>query len=77
MTPRRSLDALAALVEAANKAPPATEREAFEAGREAGMHGANELTAHYRFFARPELTAAWERGNADGKTARRARRRSK
>lgn len=68
---RPNVDAIEAAVLALNKAPGATEREAYEAGRQAGLHRANDATAHYRYFARPELTAAWERGNASGKLERR------
>jgi len=43
-------------------APNATEAEAEEAGRRSVIEGANQRTCHFRFFATPELTQAWERG---------------
>ncbi len=48
-------------------APPllkTTVDDAYHAGRDAGRNGANIDNAHFRFFARPELTEAWQRGKA-------------
>ena len=40
----------------------ATPDEAFAAGQAKARDGANVQNCALRFFARPELTAAWERG---------------
>jgi len=42
----------------------ATEQQAYEAGSDARLRGPNTTNCHFRYFARPELTAAWEQGKA-------------
>ena len=44
-----------------------TEKQAEQAGREAGYFGPNLTNCHFTYFATPELTKAWERGNEQGK----------
>lgn len=44
------------------------EADAYRAGLDCARHGANEGNCHFQFFASPKLTAAWERGHADGKS---------
>jgi hypothetical protein len=39
-------------------------------GFEAGYNTPNETNCHFSIFATPELTAAWERGNKQGKKMR-------
>jgi hypothetical protein len=50
--------------------PRRTEKDAEQAGWEAGYYGPNTSNCHFTYFATPELTAAWERGNAGGKVER-------
>jgi len=38
--------------------------DAEKAGYDCGKNGANTTNCDFRLFARPELTKAWERGNA-------------
>lgn len=47
--------------------PSPTEDEAYEAGKSSVINGANTKNCHFRFFAKPELTRAWERGAADAR----------
>ena len=42
--------------------------EAEAAGLDAGTNGSNETNTHFRFFGTKDLTTAWERGNAKGRT---------
>lgn len=44
-----------------------TMEEAERAGYHAARDGANQINSHFTFFATPELTRAWDRGNARGK----------
>ena len=44
----------------------ANEEQAEAAGRDAGQHGSSTTNCHPRFFATPELTAAWTRGRDAG-----------
>jgi len=41
-----------------------TASEAEKAGYDCGKNGANTTNCHFRLFASPELTKAWERGKA-------------
>ena len=43
-----------------------TEKQAEDAGYDAGKNGPNTANCHFAFFAKPELTRAWERGNERG-----------
>ena len=43
---------------------PATLDDAYRAGYDCGISGPNNTNCHFRLFARPDLTAAWERGKA-------------
>lgn len=43
-----------------------TEEEAWFAGHDAAMYGADTKNCHFRFFASPELTKAWETGQKAG-----------
>jgi hypothetical protein len=43
------------------------EADAYKAGRDCALHGANEGNCHFQFFTSEALTEAWERGHADGK----------
>lgn len=45
-------------------------KDAEVAGRDAGFYGANISNCRLSLFATPELTAAWQRGNARGKADR-------
>lgn len=47
-----------------------TEKEAEQAGWEAGYHGPNVTNTHFSLFTTPELTKAWECGHANGKNER-------
>lgn len=57
-----------------------TASEAEQAGYDASKHGADTTNCNFRFFATPELTAAWERGHkrakaeGDGRAPARPRR---
>ncbi len=46
-------------------APPPTRKEAYQMGYDCGLNGPNEINSHFRLFARPEYTEAWEQGKAD------------
>ncbi len=48
-------------------ASKATTADAFDAGRDVGMHGATTSNSHFRFFASEEHTIAWMRGYDEGK----------
>lgn len=50
--------------------PSYSTEDAYAMGLDCGKNGASEKNCHFRLFARPELTKAWERGNADGKRMR-------
>lgn len=39
-----------------------TELDAFNAGFDCGMNGANTTNCHFGLFSSREMTAAWERG---------------
>lgn len=41
--------------------------ESQRAGYQAGLHGSDTTNSHFSWFATPELTSAWERGNKQGK----------
>ena len=45
-----------------------TEKQAEQAGREAGYFGPNLTNCHFTYFATPELTKAWERGNEQARS---------
>jgi hypothetical protein len=45
-----------------------TTDEAYRAGYDCGRSEPNSTNCGIRFFSRPELTAAWERGRADSST---------
>lgn len=56
---------LTELHRAASRMQPAknvTEAEAFEAGKDSVLNGANSENCHYSFFESPELSEAWECG---------------
>ena len=40
-------------------------QEAYEAGRDCAINGANTTNCHIRHFAARELTDAWEKGKAE------------
>ncbi len=42
--------------------------EAFNAGYDYGLRGANTTNCHFSLFATKELTAAWEAGKRAGET---------
>jgi len=42
------------------------EQVAYNAGKDAGLHGPNTENCHFGLFARKEWTRAWERGKAEG-----------
>lgn len=44
-----------------------TIEQAERAGYHAGRDSPNQINCHFTFFATPELTKAWESGNARGK----------
>jgi hypothetical protein len=39
--------------------------EAYAAGRDCALNGANTTNSHFRHFATPEQTKAWEKGKAE------------
>ena len=39
-------------------------------GHNCGQYGPNQVNSHFRLFATPELTAAWERGKADAEVGK-------
>lgn len=45
-----------------------TEADAEQAGYDAGTNGPNTVNCHFSYFAAPDLTRAWERGHARGKS---------
>jgi hypothetical protein len=45
--------------------PAPTVEEAYVMGHHCGIHGPNEVNSHFRLFATPEHTKAWEQGKAD------------
>lgn len=49
---------------------PVTEDEAWMAGHDAAMRGADTENCHFKFFSRPELTKAWEKGQKAGNCER-------
>lgn len=62
------LERFAALID--HLAAPVTVDEAYRAGHDCGVFGPDALNCSVRFFSRPELTAAWERGKADAAPAK-------
>ena len=44
--------------------PGVTVKDAEAAGRDAALNGSNTTNTHFKFFTKPELTSAWERGKA-------------
>jgi len=44
-----------------------SEEQAERAGYLARKDGPNQINCHFSFFATPELSKAWERGNVRGK----------
>ena len=42
-----------------------TVKQAYEAGRSSVIDGPNQTNCHCRFFRKPALMKAWERGYAD------------
>ena len=58
---------LTELHKAASRMLPArnvTEKEAFEAGKDSALNGADQENCHYSFFESSALADAWERGKA-------------
>lgn len=47
-----------------------TSDEAYKAGYSAGLNGPGTDNCHFSFFATPDLTKSWERGNALGRETR-------
>jgi hypothetical protein len=45
-------------------APGSGLQEAYNAGRDSAIHGANTTNCHFRHFATREKTMMWERGRA-------------
>ena len=43
---------------------------AYVMGYNCGQYGANQVNSHFRLFATPELTAAWEQGKADAEAGK-------
>lgn len=39
--------------------------EAYRAGRDCALNGANTTNCHFKYFASRELTSEWERGKAE------------
>jgi hypothetical protein len=50
--------------------PRLTPAAAYRNGYNAGRDGTTDTNCHFANFARPELTAAWQRGNDDAKDGR-------
>lgn len=48
------------------------EAKAYMAGRDCAVNGPNQENCHFKHFARPELTAAWERGKRNAELEKRA-----
>lgn len=46
--------------------PTQDEKAAYAAGLDCARNGANTTNCHFSYFARPELTRAWEKGKKDG-----------
>ena len=46
--------------------PTQDEKAARDAGRDCALNGANTTNCHFSYFARPELTRAWEEGKKQG-----------
>ena len=38
-------------------------QDAYDAGRDAAIHGPNQTNCHFRYFATAKQARAWERGN--------------
>ena len=56
--------------------PTFSEAHAYAMGKDCACRGATGDNCHFRLFATPALTRAWERGKADGDAVRnRVRRR--
>jgi hypothetical protein len=51
---------------------PASFRSAYEAGRDCGLHGANEQNCDFRWFSSAESLKEWERGKAAAREGRSA-----
>jgi hypothetical protein len=47
-----------------------SELEAYEAGKDCAVNGANTTNCHFTHFATPALTKAWEQGKANGESDR-------
>lgn len=47
-----------------SRKPP--ESDAYNAGRDCGINGANTTNCHFRYLGSKELTREWERGKRDG-----------
>ena len=47
-----------------------SEPEAYKAGFDCGVNGANISNCHFRFFATREMTSEWERGKRDAGSAK-------
>lgn len=44
----------------------ADEAAAYRAGFDCAKNGANTDNCHFRYFSRPSMTKAWERGKHEG-----------
>jgi hypothetical protein len=44
------------------------EKAAYCTGRDCALNGANTMNCHFSYFARPELTRAWEEGKKQGES---------
>jgi hypothetical protein len=47
-----------------------TVEDAYRMGRDYHINGPNEDNCHFRLFATPEYTQAWEQGKADAATGK-------
>lgn len=47
--------------------------DAYEAGKDSVINGANTENCNFRIFSTPEKTKAWERGVADAKAMQKAK----
>lgn len=59
-----ALDCMRDVVDRTVALSKTTTDDAYKAGQDYAANGANEGNCHFRFFMRPELTAAWEAGGA-------------
>jgi hypothetical protein len=46
------------------------EKAAFQAGKDCGHNGPNSVNCHFRHFATPAQTRAWEQGKAAADAAK-------